>query len=264
MAQSGLTCLYINLDRATARREALEASFQAAAPPGWTLRRIPAISTAGVADVAGSRSDTEKACFMSHRKAIRSALEHPGPVLIVEDDTHFSRTGLEVLQQISHAHTEWEIVYTDVCPTKLNDVYGWARQREVFEAERRFKMNDLRDVSFWAACGYMLPERSKEKLLRLTDVAAVDEPFDLLLCDLVQRREMTAAVPVPFLTQLDYSAEDSQIQNPDEYGVHAMNTFRRLLFVDRDLPACDRHLNSLAPRCTLPGRRFGLIMAALF
>jgi GR25 family glycosyltransferase involved in LPS biosynthesis len=264
MAQGGLTCLYINLDRATARREALEASFRASAPPGWTLRRIPAVSAAEIGDLPGACSAREKACFKSHRKAIATALEHPGPVLIVEDDTSFSRTGLEVLQQISHTQTEWEVVFTDVCPLNLNEVYGFARQREVFEESRRFKMNDLREAPFWAACGYMVPERSKRRLLDLTDVAVIDDAYDNLLCDLIKRGEIKAAVPVPFLTQLALSAEESQIQERDQYIVHVLHVLRRLLFVDRDLAACDRYLETIAPRTERPGRRFGLIMAALF
>ena len=53
-------CVYINLPSAHARRAAVEASFAAAEPRGWTLHRFEALGPAEVAEVPGELGPGEK------------------------------------------------------------------------------------------------------------------------------------------------------------------------------------------------------------
>ncbi len=64
-----MECFYINLDRATERRRAIEANFMNTRMPGWTLTRFPAVDAANVS-TPGNLTASEKACFLSHRALI--------------------------------------------------------------------------------------------------------------------------------------------------------------------------------------------------
>ena len=94
-----MKCFYINLDRATDWRQSIEASFQRAARPGQSLERIAAFDAAYVEKVAvpGRIRPAEKACFLSHKEAVRRSLAHEGPVFILEDDVIFSNKTFAVL-----------------------------------------------------------------------------------------------------------------------------------------------------------------------
>jgi len=259
-----LTCLYINLDAATERRAQLEASFQAAAPAGAVLRRVSAIDRDAGGEHAGSCSRAEKGCFLSHRRALQASLEHPGDVLIVEDDTVFSARGFGVLGGILRAEVPWDILFTDLATLSVADTFRYLRKRESFEKDGQFAVEDLASTPFAAASAYVVREHSKQTLLDLTEVAAINEGYDFALSRLVQGRALAAKVVIPFLTTIGPTAEASQIPRQETATLLALNATRRLVYVDRDLAACDDALNQLVERLTPAGRRAGLLLGAVF
>ena len=258
-----LTCLYINLDAATGRRAQLEESFQAAAPTGAVLRRVPAIDRDAGGEYPGSCSRAEKGCFLSHRRALQASLELPGDVLVVEDDTAFSARGLSVLEGILRAEVPWDILFTDLGPLSVADTFRYLRKRESFEKDGQFAVEDLANT-FAAASAYVVREHSKQKLLDLIDVAAINEPYDFALSRLAQGRALAAKVVVPFLTTIGPMAEASQIPRHETAALLALNATRRLIYVDRELAACDHALNQLAEGLTPAGRRAGVLLGAVF
>ena len=86
-----MKCVYINLDSAQARREAIEANFARHAAPGWTLRRFAALDAAHVESkpVPGKATPQERACFASHRAVIAESQADEGHLFVLEDDSLF-------------------------------------------------------------------------------------------------------------------------------------------------------------------------------
>lgn len=76
---------YINLDNARARRALIEHCFNRFAPASYRLHRIAAISAADVTlNFPGTLMNAEKACILSHKKALQASLEHEGHALILK------------------------------------------------------------------------------------------------------------------------------------------------------------------------------------
>lgn len=259
-----IRCHFINLADAAERRAAIEASFRAAAPAAWTLQRVAAVSAAEAAEQSGSLPSAEKACFLSHRRAVEESLAHDDDALILEDDAALSARGLDLLSKIASLEGPWDLLLPNPAPVSVGDVYRYARQREVFEIDGKIWVDDLARVPFVGADAYLVRARSKRKLLALIEAAAPCKPFDVALSALVVSGALKAVAPVPFLTTLGAAAEASQIPRQETISVEALTAFRRLLFVDRDLAACDAALGALTPRTSRPGARLGVITAALF
>jgi GR25 family glycosyltransferase involved in LPS biosynthesis len=258
------TCLYINLDAAESRRAELERSFRAAAPDGWRLQRIRAVGGDEAAVFAGSAPSGVKGCFLSHRRAVEAALQIPGDVLIVEDDSAFSRRGLEVLRKIAGVPARWDLLMCDLAPLSVGDVFRYARQREVFERTGQFMVDDLAKVPFAGSSAYLLRDAAKAKLLALTEGHPINEPFDFVLSRLIREGRLCGMAPVPFLTTLGAASGDSQINAAETPSIAALNVLRRLVFVDRDLAACEAALAALDPTTDDAARRCGRVIAALF
>ena len=84
---------YINLDSAHARRANIEQNLGAFAGRDFEIKRVQAYDTCFVEKngIHGTIRPAEKACFLSHIKAIKMSCEDPGPSLIVEDDVISAR-----------------------------------------------------------------------------------------------------------------------------------------------------------------------------
>ncbi len=231
-------CVYINLPAAQDRRTALEASFAAAAPNGWTLRRFEALSPADVeGGAAGALSPAEAACFASHRAALATALEGEEPVLIVEDDTAFSPQTFGVLDALFAQGGGWDVIYTDVALCDLAVMLELARRRDAMVAGGQFLTLDLAGRSYWGASAYAVGGAAKRRLhAALSDPTT---PIDLRLRDLAHGGGFRMGACFPFLTSPAPSAGRSQIQ-PDAASVFdgTLNAFRRAMAVNRDLDQC--------------------------
>jgi GR25 family glycosyltransferase involved in LPS biosynthesis len=256
-----MKCLYINLDSATERRTLLEASFHAAAPDGWSLQRIQAVGPAEAESYPGCKPAAVKGCLLSHRRAIQAAIEIPGDVLIIEDDTAFSRRGLGLLQQIVAQPGQWDLLITDIGMVSVPEVLRYARAREAFETNRQMTLENLAKVVWVGTSAYVLREASKRKLLELLDVPAIDEPYDLFLRNLIWAGRLSGAFPFPFVTTLGPGATASQIHDNLTLTVASLDAARRLMFVDRDLAQCDAELSALSARTAPQLRRYGAIFA---
>src|SRR5262245_55728131 len=86
-----MECFFINLENQAERRDFLRDNFARHKAQGWFLNRIAAVGVDQLArsPVPGLIRETEKACFLSHKLALRESLEAPGHALILEDDALF-------------------------------------------------------------------------------------------------------------------------------------------------------------------------------
>lgn len=234
-----MKCRYINLDGATGRREAIEANFRAAMPDDWSLSRVGAVTADEAAGLAGKLRPAEKACFLSHRRALEQSLEEAGPAFIVEDDIEFSPRAARAIQSVIGQPT-WDIIYTDAAPAEPGFMTWLARLRQDLVAQNRLQLVDLARRSFAGAQGYLVNEAAKPRLFeRLDREAPLDDPVDLTLRKWINAGEFRGFVIFPFVTTPADTASDSQIQ----LARHALREdvgtlLRKLFYLDRDLDAC--------------------------
>ena len=148
-----MQCCYINLDRALQRKEDIEASFKAAARPGWRLGRFRALDAAFVEEqlVEGSRTKSEKACFMSHRAVIQKYAGSAEHLLVVEDDVVFGVATFDIvdgfLQQ--NAEEDWDLLFLDISAIDIRDMLTMYFNREKFIRQRKVIPLDLARLPFF-------------------------------------------------------------------------------------------------------------------
>src|SRR5689334_13813076 len=97
-----MRCFYINLDAATQRRRSLETNFAQTGKSDWSLTRIAAIDAAYVEAnaIVGTAKPPEKACFLSHRKALLESMNDDEPVFMLEDDAMFGSDTCNIVEQL--------------------------------------------------------------------------------------------------------------------------------------------------------------------
>jgi GR25 family glycosyltransferase involved in LPS biosynthesis len=235
-----MECFYINLEKQTDRREAIERNFQAHRIDGWSLRRFEAVNTADVARMGapGSLSATAKACFLSHRDLIRSALGSAAPIMIMEDDAVFGPKTCRAIEAALNTigEDDWDMLFTDIC---VGDVGTWPdfiRLRREFDQSREVKFFDLAQLHFSGATAYILSPKFLPLFSKLLDeVDCFDVPYDLHQRRLVRQFRLKASVIVPFATSISDLADQSSIQTRDIGPIGIMNLFRRMVWMDRDL-----------------------------
>ena len=233
-------CVFINLAAAAERRGAVEASFAAAAPAGWSLERFEALTPSDVAAVPGGLKPAEKACFASHRAALAADLDSAGHLMIAEDDVVFSPRTFAALDQLLAQAPDWDVLFTDVAFCDLALMVHLARRRDPMAAAGEQMILNLRGRAWNGATAYLVRGSAKARLhAALAAATAMDRPYDLFLRDLCEAGELKAGVCFPFLTTVSAAADASQIQSgPDVVFDQTLSAFRRLMFVERDLDQC--------------------------
>ncbi|WP_421936317.1 glycosyltransferase family 25 protein [Phenylobacterium sp.] len=263
-----MKCHYINLDTATARRANLEAAFRAVNPAGWELVRIAASGPDAAAGVQGAITATEKACWLSHRRAIEAALGDDEPVVIVEDDVRFSPRTFPILAALATADSEWDLLYSDVILTEISSMVTYARDWPQLARAGNFRMQDLATLPFVGAAGYVVRGGSKRRVLEALDSLPFDRAYDVALRDLIHQGVLQGRACFPFLTAPSVDADASTIQPSQlQFRDAAINAFRRLMFVDRDLEASRRDVAALEaahgdPAATVLGGVLGALVSS--
>ena len=108
------TGYYINLDRATERRAALEAHL-ASRDPSRPYRRFPAMDGAAIGAISEHIPAGAIGCYHSHRAVLREQLDGPSHLHIIEDDARMARNAPSFLDQIIASGTldQYDILFTD-------------------------------------------------------------------------------------------------------------------------------------------------------
>lgn len=226
---------YVNLADAEARRRQLEASFQQFAPASLQLRRIEAIGADEVVarGLPGSLRPAEKACFLSHVRALEQSLDDDQDVFVVEDDALFGPSTFRELQRLdSPANDDVEMVFTSAM---IGEVAGLLQQYLTYRnliAHREVRFLDLAQIHFAGADAYLVRARAKAKVVQLLrSHSSLDVPYDLVLRNLIHAGRLRAVLAFPFLTMLSPQADASQLGNCHP-TVLAYNCLRRMLALD--------------------------------
>src|SRR2546428_6221539 len=143
-------CLYINLDHQVARRASLEDNFRTTCPSDWRLWRVRAVEASLVGErwTAGSLRKEEKACFLSHLKAIELSSSINEDVLIAEDDALFARETAPMIEHTAGSlpRDAWDMLFTDVSMPCMRTMSVLVRLRRSLMQQRRFQIVNLRNL----------------------------------------------------------------------------------------------------------------------
>lgn len=242
-----MNIFFINLAAQPARRQFVEDNFAQVRREGWHLNRIEAVTAAATRNITGNISDTEKACFLSHRRAIEAAQHMSGPVLIAEDDVLFGQTSLIAIESALAGMSEknWDILFTDLVIPLAAPMADFFLLRQRLAQSGQLILVELGNLPFGGSTAYVVNGGAKEKLGHaLAACAFLDLPYDLQLRQWVRERILCAYVAMPFLTTVSAFADMSQVQEANLADT-VWTAFRRLIWLERDSGAATRLLGAM-------------------
>jgi len=264
-----MKCYYINLDVATNRKLNIEKNFLENNSGQWGLIRFPAIDVKYVENnkIAGNLRSNEKACFLSHKFAIKQNLSAIEPILIMEDDAVIGKSTCEILDNFIKLSNkfEWDILFTDICvpqPTKMIELI---ELRKKLSASNKTQILNLANFGFAGATSYILNPNSLEKVFRLLDAKdTLDIPYDLYLRKLIFENKLKGFVIFPFVTTLSSESDASQIQLDDTANTDLVwNTFRKMIWMDKKTEDSKLFLEKISRDiCDEESKQFGTIISA--
>ena len=219
---------YINLDRSTGRRAAIQSRL-AALGIADAYARVAAIDGHNPVGPAGNLSPGALGCFASHVRALQQAIGAGAHVHILEDDVVLSPELVPALKGIlaQRALDELDILYTDVfVPVDSNSLMMYERERRRMvqvdpqtglETFRGVRLFELRGRAWASLSSYIVADRAVERVAGLLDAelrSGPSKPVDLIVRKHVNAGTLRAACTVPFLTTLDLTLDlDSTIRS---------------------------------------------------
>jgi len=257
---------YINMDRSTERRGALEAQFAAFGCADRYVR-FAAVDGQSLDRSRSSLTDGECGCFESHYRCIKESMGDDRHLHILEDDVVFGpRTIPSLNQVIGDAFGRGEMVFTDifvrgelVTIQLLMNYYrlsGMLEGRAHGEAPSPRFVNflDLTHISFAGSASYFLRNDAKSRLLSMMErelAAGPTVPVDIFFHRIIHAGELTACCTLPFLTSVDPAAiVSTTIEGRPQLDRSALAFFmlRNYFFIDKD----DTALHKLGRELTGP------------
>jgi GR25 family glycosyltransferase involved in LPS biosynthesis len=230
---------YINLESAKTRRQSIEENFGLYGNlegRGGKLNRVEAVDAGYIAAhaVPGKIRDAEKACILSHRRAIELSCHDGDHSLIVEDDARFGPNTFRSIDMLGSVLDDYDIVYTDLVVGNIHEMIQYFLLRRKLLDNHTFRLFDLKESYFFGATAYIVQARSKEKILRLIDgMPSYELPYDFLLRQWINEGHLKAAFTFPFLTTLSSHADQSGIQlEMEQISNTVLNAYRRLVWQD--------------------------------
>jgi GR25 family glycosyltransferase involved in LPS biosynthesis len=251
--------LYINLDRSTERREAMERQLDRyGLAPFYT--RFPAIDGASLNSPRSTINKGETGCFHSHYRALLSARARGTFVHIVEDDAVLSGSVRPVIEQAiaMNLFEQFDVVFTDTFVAPHLGMLKFLKSSfDELPATRPLKLENLKVVdlanqNFSCLTSYVVSPKATDRLLALyqQEIALGPRaPVDLFVRSAVNAGQLRAACLFPFITSfaLDEVAKstlDERSEKTDRPGVMVLAALRYSFFADRDLDVAKRHLDA--------------------
>ena len=230
-----MKAFYINLDRATDRREDLEASFSNCANLNWQLSRFRAIDATDCAAVPGTVKPAEKACFLSHAAVIASQAGTSDNFLVLEDDARFGPNTFPALERLLTITKgdEWDILFTDVIIAKPTAMAEVVTLRNKLKSLGNLITLDLMKVPFGGTTSYLVNCRSVHKLAAFLKPTSFDLPYDIFLRALIEQGKIKAHVTFPFLTTVASGTSSLQDASIERTRL-ILDTFRRMVWIHGD------------------------------
>jgi hypothetical protein len=263
---------FINLDRSTTRRAAMESRL-AALGIADAYSRFSAIDGQSMTGPAGALSPGALGCFASHVGVLRQAIGAGAHVHVLEDDVQLSPELIPALKEIlaQRALDELDILYTDVfVPVDSHSLMMYERERRRMvqvdpqtgaETLRGVRLFELRGRAWASLSSYVVAARALERITELLDSelrAGPSKPVDLIVRKHVNAGTLRAACTVPFLTTLDLSLDlDSTIRSSagaEQRSRLASSLVRHALYVRPDWPVVERLIRQHIPQSPVTPR----------
>lgn len=234
-----LNIYYINLDNATERRVAIEENLQKFEALGIGINRIPAYDKKYIEDrlIGGAIRSTEKACFLSHIKAIEASISQPGHALILEDDILMGSESISQIKNILDlVKNSIDLLFVEMGITNLPSMFQLFRLKKELKHAGKIEILQTKLFDFAGATAYILNENSKIKLLEiLRKIDSFDVPYDLLLKKLIIENNILSGCIFPFLATLSDQSLNTDIQlDGDSLPNIVWHSFRKLMFIEAD------------------------------
>jgi GR25 family glycosyltransferase involved in LPS biosynthesis len=250
--------LYINLDRSTERRAAIERQLDRHGLSPF-YARFGAIDGAALNGARSTIGKGETGCFHSHYRALLSARARGKFVHIVEDDVLLSDHLRPVIEQAiaTNLFDQFDLVFTDTFVAPHLGMLKFLKSSfDELPATRplgleHLKVVDLANQNFSCLTSYVVSPKATDRLLALyqQEIALGPRaPVDLFVRGAVNAGQLRAAALFPFVTSfaLDEVAKstlDERSEKTERYGVMVLAALRYSFFVDRDLKLAQRYLD---------------------
>ncbi|MFV3127976.1 glycosyltransferase family 25 protein [Niveispirillum sp. KHB5.9] len=240
--------IYINLDRAVERREALERNFREANfSSAWKLHRFPAVlwSSDAVTNMAGPASPTLKGNWLSHIGCMRRAIESgwKSHLLIAEDDAEFSPKA-EAMVNLAINDMEpdsWDILFLDLLIPRAIDMPSIFSLRQHCALKNETMMLNLEALrhryGFIGAGAYVVNNASLHKMFTTFNSNSIPAAYDVALRHFIYNGDVKAFAIFPFPATVNVHGDNPDVSHPDNwvYECSLMHEFRRLIWIDSDL-----------------------------
>jgi len=244
---------YINLDSQTLRREVLLRNLSRMVPPQVGLQRVRAVTADEVRTqvVPGAIRDVEKACYLSHARALAQSLAHADHALILEDDAHLLPESLPAIEhamaQLAQRQEAWQILYVQVMPVCPEHMVEMLRIRQACLRQHTQLQPDTRHMVLAGACAYVVQAGAKQALLdALLAQGALDHPVDARYWQLARAGHLQARAVFPLPVSVAAEAQTSQIQSPSKAQASLIwNAWMRLAAQSRDLAQIEADMAEL-------------------
>ncbi|PBI86157.1 Glycosyltransferase family 25 (LPS biosynthesis protein) [Variovorax boronicumulans] len=238
---------YINLERSTERRAAMDAQLQRL---GLTqVHRLAAIEAQTLAPGNTAITPGERACFLSHAEALTRANPDES-LLVLEDDAQLSEALPAVLRSGALAQLEAEgcdIAFLECQPvTSTQHLLAlWhSLQRRLPPRDSSAPRHALTGIDFldartlynWGAVAYVVTPKGLRVLPALLQEAITHgplQPYDLTLGSFLRDGRLQGVVLSPFLATPAWGSHaDSTLGSPAESAAHDVlgGALRRLFF----------------------------------
>lgn len=252
---------YINLERSTERRQALEQRLRELGLED-RYQRFPAVLGSLWHKQGHRLRPGEVGCFMSHLEVLKACPQDGRHCHVLEDDVLLSRKMGPVLQMVmaSPDFDNWDVVVTDtLVPSDIGLVHKY---RQAYEQYSRglaagngvFRIMDGRPAYRAVMASVIYNARSIPKIIDLYAqgvTAGYPCPIDIYLRRLVQTGKLRLGILVPFIT----SVNPEEVINSTLEGRHdadqlrtsaAYTLLRSSFYVERDLAGLNTTLHGLA------------------
>jgi GR25 family glycosyltransferase involved in LPS biosynthesis len=253
--------IYINLDRSTARRAAMQAQLEKfGVTPLYT--RFAAIDGSRIArESVSAITPGEEGAFRSHTESIREASSHAVPLHVLEDDALLSSATQPVISEAIAAGLldRFDVLFTDtfVAPDLgMLKVLTYALQKRHARKSNRVGLADLQlfDISrqnFSCLTSYIVSPKAFPRLTSLLDAELKSSPrmpVDLYLRQCAQAGKLTAGLLAPFVTSFSLAevrqSTTAAGAEAAKRSVLVLAALRYIFFVDRELAVARACLES--------------------
>ena len=251
--------LYINLDRSTGRRDAMERQLdRLELSPLYA--RFPALDGATLNSPRSEIGKGENGCFQSHYRALLSARSRGTFVHMIEDDAVLSPSVRPVIEQAisQNVFDQFDVLFTDTFVAPHLGMLKFLKSSfEELPATRPLALNhmkvvDLANQNFACTTSFVVGAKAIDRVLALyqQEIALGPRaPIDLFLRAAVSAKQLRAACLFPFITSFDLN-EVAQTTVTETGGaakqpsVMVLAALRYSFFVDRDLDLAKRTLDA--------------------